>query len=58
MGRDGVAVSTEISLQAGRPGVQFPVGTMMGLSSLLHRVQAGSGAHPTSYAMDASYSIN
>jgi hypothetical protein len=36
-------------LQGWSIGVQFPAGAVMGLFSLRHRVQTGSGEHPPSY---------
>jgi len=32
-----------------RTGIQFSAGAMMGLFSLCHHIQTGSGAHPTPY---------
>jgi hypothetical protein len=45
----GSSVSIVTRLQPGRLGVRFLVG--VGIISLLHHVQTGSGAHPTSYPM-------
>jgi hypothetical protein len=53
------SVSMETRLRTGRPGWNSRRGAMMGFSSLRHRVQTGSGAHPASYLMGTgcSYSV-
>jgi hypothetical protein len=44
-----VGTATDYGLDERMFGVRFPAGA--GNFSLPHRVQAGSGAHPTSYAV-------
>jgi hypothetical protein len=45
------SISVETRLQAGRPGFESRQDSE--IISPLHRVQTGSGAHPTSYPVDS-----
>jgi hypothetical protein len=51
----GIAQLYSAGLRVGWSGVRVPIGT--GNFSLYHRVQTGSGAHPTSYPVSGALSL-